>query len=169
MTRDDFWEMIDAAQSEAEFDRARLPAALRAQLEDLDEDDVLDFVRHFHDLRLDAYRHELWAAAWIAGGGASDEDFSDFRDWLITQGREVYDDVLHDSERLAKYADPAESSGPFDADVRRVATDVYSDLSGQPDPPAGTLRPHPPEPNGRPWRPEDLPKRFPRLWRAFNA
>ena len=167
MTRDEFWELIDTAQSEAAFDRRNLPAALREQLEVLDEDALLDSIRHFHELRIDAYRHELWAAAWILGGGASDEDFSDFRDWLITHGREAYEDALHDPERLLNHADPAELRDPFDPDVARVAPDLYTDLTGQPIP-EGALRPHPAHPTGRPWKPEDLPRRFPKLWRSAN-
>jgi hypothetical protein len=168
MTRDDFWDILDAAQSDAAFDRARLPDALRAQLEELDEDAVLAFVRHFDDLRHDAYRHEPWAAAWILGGGASDEDFSDFRDWLISQGRQPFDDALRDPERLLNHFDATELQDAFDPDIRQVATDLYTELTGQSDLPEGTVRPDPAQMGGRPWRPEDLPRRFPRLWRAFN-
>src|SRR5687767_11116775 len=103
MTREDFWDILDAAQSAAAFDRDRLPNALRAELEGLDQDALVTFIRHFHDLRHETFTHELWAAAWIAGGGASDEDFSDFRDWLITQGRAVYEDALHDPQRLLNH------------------------------------------------------------------
>jgi hypothetical protein len=166
MTREDFWEILDAAQSAAEFDRAALPAALREQLEELDEEGVLAFVRHFHDLRADAYRHELWAAAWIAGGGASDEDFSDFRDWLIALGRQPYEHALRDVESLLDHA-PGDLADPFDPDVRHVAPDLFTELTGDPVPP-DALRPDPPQPAGRPWKPEDLPRRFPKLWETFN-
>src|SRR4051794_38723334 len=100
MTREEFWENLDSAMSAAAFDRSRLAESLRDELLERDEDEVLDFVRHFHEARIEAYRWDLWAAAWVAGGGATEQDFSDFRDWLISLGREAYDDVLHDPERL---------------------------------------------------------------------
>ena len=99
MTREAFWEILDAAMSAAEFDRAALAWALRDELSELSEEEVLDFIRILHDARVEAYRWELWGAAWVAGGGASKEDFSDFRDWLISLGRETFDDALHHPER----------------------------------------------------------------------
>jgi hypothetical protein len=168
MTRDEFWDILDAATSAAEFDRDRLPDAVRDELEELDEDALLAFIRHFHDLRLEAFTHELLAAAWIAGGGASDEDFSDFRDWLITRGRQPFEDTLRDPQRLLNHFDATELQDAFDPATRHVAVEVYSDLTGQADLPENTLRPTPPEPSGKPWEPEDLPRRFPRLWRALN-
>jgi len=168
MPREEFWETIDAARAAAMFHRSRLPAALREELEGRDEEEVLDFIRHFHECRIEAFRWELWAAAWVAGGGAAEEDFSDFRDWLITLGREAFEDVLHDPQRMLDHADPAELSDPFDAEVGKAAVDVYHELTGGGEIPPGTLRPHPREPAGRPFKPEDLPRRYPRLWRAYN-
>lgn len=34
------------------------------------------------------YRRDLWAAAYIIGGGCSDDSFIDFRAGLIAQGHE---------------------------------------------------------------------------------
>jgi hypothetical protein len=90
------------------------------------------------------------------------------RDWLITLGREPFEDALRDPQRILEHADPAELDDPFDAEVGKVAVDVYHDLTGGGEVPQGTLRPHPREPGGRPFKPEVLPRRFPRLWRAFN-
>ena len=162
MTREEFWELIDAVRSAAMFDRGALPDALREELLGQDEEAVLEFARHFHDLRIEAYRQELWAAAWIAGGGASEEDFSDFRDWLVTLGREAFEAAVHHSEKILDHADPAELREPFDPDVGRVAAEVYEELTGEPIPTAA-LRPHPRHPGGRPWRPEDLARRYPKL------
>ena len=169
MTREAFWEHIDAARSAAMFDRARLPEALRDELAEMAEDELLAFLRHFHDARGEAFRHELWAAAWIAGGGATEEDFSDFRDWLITLGREAFEDALRDPQRLLDHAEPAELEDPFDAEVATVMAEVYEDVTGDAwPPPAKVLRPHPAHPAGRAWTPKELPRRFPKLWRAYN-
>jgi hypothetical protein len=168
MTRDQFWELIDAARSVAMFDRARLPGALRDELAEMDEDELLAFIRHFQDLRIESFRQDLFAAAWIAGGGASDDDFSDFRDWLITLGREAFEDALHDPQRILDHAEPADLRDPFDADVATTIYDVLDEVTGSREPPPDAVRRQPPHPAGRPWRPEDLPRRFPRLWRAYN-
>ena len=168
MTREEFWEVLDAAMSAAAFVRADLPAALRDELRERPEEDVLDFIRHFHDARIEAYRWELWGAAWIAGGGASEDDFGDFRDWLISLGREVFEDVLHHPERLLNHADPSELRDPFDAELRAAAFEVYAETTGSDELPKGEIRPHPAAPAGRQWKPEDLPRLFPRLWKFYN-
>jgi len=169
MTREVFWDTLDAAMSAAAFDRAALAGALRDELLELGEDDdVVDFARHFHDCRVEAFRWEVWAAAWVAGGGASEEDFSDFRDWLITLGRAAFDDVLHDPERLPDHADPAELRHPYDAEVGHVAFDVYVERTGEDQLPPERFRPHPREPAGRRWKAEQLAVRYPKLWAFYN-
>jgi hypothetical protein len=169
MTREEFWELIDAARAVAMFDRARLPGALRDELAEMDEDELLAFVRHFEDLRAESFRQELFAAAWIAGGGASDDDFSDFRDWLITLGREAFEDVLRDPQRILAHAEPADLRDPFDAAVAATVYGVLEDVTGTRELPPDARRPKPTRPAGRAWKPQDLPRRFPKLWRAFNA
>ena len=168
MTREEFWELIDAARAIAMFDRARLPGALRDELAAMDEHELLAFVRHFEDLRLESFRHELLAAAWIAGGGASDDDFSDFRDWLITLGRDAFEDALHDPQRILDHAEPADLKIPFDADVAAAIYDALGAATGTRDLPREMQRPVPARPAGREWKPQDLPRRFPKLWRLYN-
>ena len=169
MTREQFWELIDAARAVAMFDRGRLPGALSDELADLDEPELLDFIRHFHDLRVESFRQELHAAAWIAGGGADDDDFSDFRDWLITLGREAFEDALRDPQRLLDHAEPADLNEPFDAAIRAVLFDAWQDLTGLHELPRDVRRPQPARPAGRAWEPEDLPRRFPKLGQAYNG
>ena len=168
MIREHFWEILDGAMSAAAFDRAALPDALREELLGHSAGDVLAFLRHFHDVRAEAYRWELWGAAWVAGGGASEDDFGDFRDWLISLGREAFDDTLRHPDRLLDHADPAELRDPFDPDVRAAAFGAYAELTGADEPPGDAFRPHPAAPAGRRWKPEDLPRLFPRLWRFYN-
>ena len=168
MTREEFWELIDSARSVSMFDRARLPGALYDELAEMDKDELLAFVRHFEDLRVESFRQDLFAAAWIAGGGASVDDFSDFRDWLISLGRESFEDALHDPQRILDHAEPADLRDPFDANVAAAIYDVLEELTGSRQPPPSTLRPQPAHPAGRPWKPHDLPQRFPKLWKQYN-
>lgn len=160
MTRQEFWDLIDAARSAAVFDRARLAAALGDELAELDDDAAAEFARHFRECRADANRQELFAAAWVAGGGASPEDFRDFRDWLITLGRAAFEDALHDPQRILDHAEPADFQNPFDAAVGPVAL-AADDADDEP----ADLR----EPAGRKWEPAELPRRYPKLWRAYNG
>ena len=168
MTREEFWEILDAVMSAAGYDRSAVPGALREELLEQSEEEAADFLRHFHDARAEAYRWPLWGAAWIAGGGASEEDFGDFRVWLVSLGRETFDDVLHHPDRLINHADPAELRDPFDPDVRPAALQAYAELSGGEQLPGGLIAPHPTSPAGRRWKTEDLPRLFPGLWKFYN-
>ncbi|MEA2707422.1 MAG: hypothetical protein QOF78_23 [Phycisphaerales bacterium] len=167
MTREEFWEIIDAARAAAMFDRRRLPEALRAELAERAEDEVLEFIRLFNELRIESFRQELFAAAWIAGGGAGEEDFSDFRDWLITLGREAFEDAMHDPQRILDHAEPADLKDPFDPEIAALLHDLHEIVAGPHDT-MGSLRRHPPRPAGREWQPQELARRFPKLWTAYN-
>ncbi len=48
-----------------------------------------------------AFTHSLWAAAYIIGGGCSDDAFADFRATLISHGRATFERVLKNPETLA--------------------------------------------------------------------
>ena len=53
-----------------------------------------------------AYQYGLWTAASVMErGGCTDDGFTDFRGWLIAQGREVYMAALRDPDSLADAPD----------------------------------------------------------------
>ncbi len=52
-------------------------------------------------LMAESYRVALWAAAYLANGGCSDDGFDYFRGWLIVQGRDVFEHALADPDTLA--------------------------------------------------------------------
>ena len=58
------------------------------------------FDNRFRKHRGEAYKWELWGAAYIMNGGCSDDCFMDFRGWLIGQGKEVYFNALSNPETL---------------------------------------------------------------------
>ena len=51
-----------------------------------------------------AYRWDSWAAAYSIGSGCSDDGFTDFRYFLISMGREVFERALADPESLLSVA-----------------------------------------------------------------
>lgn len=44
------------------------------------------------------YRYDLWAAAYLIGGGCSDDSFTDFRAGLIGQGCDWYEQATTSSD-----------------------------------------------------------------------
>lgn len=170
MDETEFWEIVDSTREAAEGDPEDHAELLVDRLLRSDPDSVLDFARHFESRYNRAYRWDLWGAAWVLLGGASDDAFDYFRCWLIGQGREVFEGALHDPDSLA------ESLGEFDEDVDGdgedlgyAADEAYEELTGTVAPDLG-LPPAPSEPEGTPLDFENeslLAALYPRLTERF--
>ena len=57
-----------------------------------------------------ADRNDLWAACTATGTHCTDDGFIDFRSWLISQGKDVYMQVLQDPDSLAEVEIPKEGA-----------------------------------------------------------
>ncbi len=73
-------------------------------LGELAPDEVVAFQRAFDDRMREACRWDLWGAACIIEEGCSDDGFTDFRSWLISMGRDVFESALRDPESLVDVA-----------------------------------------------------------------
>jgi hypothetical protein len=79
-----FWALVGATRREA---AAAEPTSvveehigtLTAELEELSDDEIAGFHRELRAARARANDWNLWAAAYLALGGASDDSFLDFR------------------------------------------------------------------------------------------
>lgn len=98
----DFWRIIAAARSARGNDREGRVEALRERLGGLHPRELQSFQRHYDCLIAQAYRWDLWGAAYIINGGCSADGFRYFRDWLISEGEEVYQAALANPESLAE-------------------------------------------------------------------
>ena len=68
---------------------------------ELGPEQALNFDYIAHAYRAAAYKYGLWSAASIMCNNCTDDGFTDFRGWLIAQGRDVYMAVLKDPDSLA--------------------------------------------------------------------
>ncbi len=85
-----FWKIIDASRKQGRGDLAAQLEVLRSRLEQLDPDEIVQFGRIFEEYHTKAYTWDLWVAAYLIGGGCSDDGFLDFRGWLISKGEKVF-------------------------------------------------------------------------------
>ena len=109
MTEDVFWELIDhglGKQSIGERldtlpERLALfkPAAIRK------------FDQILRQMDNAAYRHAVWALAYLLRGGCSDDSFDAFRGWLILQGRKVFEATLANPDDFDVNLHHGESGG----------------------------------------------------------
>ncbi|MFI0709424.1 DUF4240 domain-containing protein [Streptomyces inhibens] len=171
MDETEFWELIDSSREAAEGDPQEQADALVERLLGLDPDAVVDFARHFESRYNRAYAWDVWAAASVMLGGASDDAFDYFRCWLIGQGREIFEGALHDPDQLAELLDDFDEAVDGDAEeVGYAADEAYEQMTGGVMPDLG-LPPAPREPFGTYLDFDDdqaLAERFPLLWDRFK-
>jgi hypothetical protein len=106
------------------------------------------------------YRWDLWAAGKFVNGGMGEDSFSDFRGWIISRGRSVYERVQEEPDSLADLAEVR--AGPVDAEtLTDVIFNVYEDTQGRELPAVG--EPEPAVPLGVRHDDSDFARMFPRL------
>jgi Protein of unknown function (DUF4240) len=83
------------------------------------------------------YRYDLWAVAYLIGGGCSDDGFIDFRAGLIAQGREWYQKAAASPDSLADHPAVADArhslcDNPlFYEEVNYAASTAFQRVSGE--------------------------------------
>ena len=98
---DHFWSVVERSRLAAGRDVEVRPAFLEQELDRLHTAEVIEFDRVFHSLMARAYCPILWSAArFLEGGYVSDDAFTDFRSWLISEGRARFEAVLKDPNAL---------------------------------------------------------------------
>ncbi|MFD9948478.1 DUF4240 domain-containing protein [Nonomuraea sp. NPDC059023] len=75
--------------------------ALETVLADMPAEAVVDYRQHYDEYKAALCRWDVWAAAYLIGGGCSDDSFMDFRAGIIAQGRECYQVALANPDDLA--------------------------------------------------------------------
>jgi uncharacterized protein DUF4240/transcription factor WhiB len=165
MDTEAFWRLIDDSR-DAAGDVNEQADVLTNSLAQLSPEQIVVFDRVYREHKVRSYSWTLWAAGYIINGGCSDDGFEYFRDWLIAQGRDVFERALTDPDSLAdldldldgeQYAEAEDLGGAATIAYNRVTgTDIAHDWVALPD------RPH-----GEPWEDEELAGLLPRLSARF--
>ena len=131
MKIDEFWEIVEMARSGSQpFDEALLDQLVR-----LPADQIVAFDQQFDQLQRELYRWDVWGAAYLIGGGCSDDAFLDFRAGVISFGRHWYERVLAHPDSLAGHPlVQAEGGDQFEAlfyeEANYVARRAYQKVAG---------------------------------------
>ena len=168
-----FWKLIEAARADSGGDIQRQYELLIDRLAAMPIADIFmfgDIFDKFHDM---AYRRELWAAAYIIGGGCSDDGFIDFRAWLIAQGEKVFHDALRDPEILVDLVPMISRDGFTYANaefepMNYVDRHAYEEKTGEKMPFFPPIYPYP-ELTGEDWDDETVDRMYPKLVAKFEG
>jgi hypothetical protein len=163
MDDEEFWALVEAARDASNDNVDDRPGALEQLLMSRAPDEVQDFQDCYDEVLRRANRWNLWGAAYLMNGGCSDDTFRYFRDWLISEGRHVFEAALADPDTLA---DLPRMDGFELEDYGYVASDVYQQITGNDLEPA--IFDESPDPEGEEWGEDELPTMFPRLAEKYG-
>lgn len=169
-----FWKIIELSRrpvdpSHADGNMERQQEELRKLLLKLPAEEIAGFRDRLLEQMEAAFQWDLWGAAYIISGGCSDDGFADFRGWLISMGRSVFERAVADAQSLVDVADAPEVEDVFFEEFLYVPARVYEEVTGREIPAyAGHSRS---EPSGSRWSEDgdELQRRFPILWERYAA
>ncbi|MFC1431383.1 DUF4240 domain-containing protein [Streptacidiphilus sp. N1-3] len=95
-----FWDIIETARRTGPGNGS-FADALVDQLASRSKQDILEYQERFDEVHDALYRWDVWAAAYLIGGGCSDDSFIDFRAGLISLGRDWYENAAACADSLA--------------------------------------------------------------------
>jgi hypothetical protein len=99
-----FWDVIESARADSSHAGGKgFAEALVDRLVTLPEEEILAWQERFGETHGAVYRWDVWAAAYLIGGGCSDDSFTDFRAGLIALGREWHERVAAAPDSLADH------------------------------------------------------------------
>lgn len=159
-----FWRLVEGAKAEMTPALSNQPEILQRKLEALSPSEIVEFDRIFTRLHNDAYRWDLWAAAYIIEGGCSDDGFAYFRAGLIGLGREVYYAALNDPNSLVQQ--PTRGVDFTQEELLYTATGAYEAVTCNEMPDHDLARPE--APAGQGWDEATVAKKYPELAEKFG-
>lgn len=164
MESEKFWKIIEITKSESSGDYEKQQSLLERELLKLTAKEVLEFDNKFRTLRGEIYTWDFWAAAYIINGGCSDDCFSDFRGWLIGQGKSIFESAVQNIETLSELKET--NDGDWEG-LSYIPTDIYEKKTGN-DMPNGIQENF--EITGEEWEEDEneLKNRFPKLYAKFG-
>jgi hypothetical protein len=167
MNTEDFWTLIDKSREAADGDPEEQLEHLETLLSELEPDEIVAFDKHFAEFHNQAYTWGLWGAAYLIGGGCSDDGFMDFRGWLVSRGQDVYEKALSNPDSLARLVsedDECQVEG-----FQYLPKQVWSEVAGEEesDFPKHDIE-YRAEPVGKEWEEDKLDGLFPKLAKKFG-
>src|SRR5258708_24335733 len=103
MNEERFWTIIQRSLDKGADHSDRQAENLTTELQPLSSEEIESFGHIHEQLRQRAFTWDLWGAAYIIGGGCSDDEFWWFLGWLVSRGRNWFERALADPNDLADY------------------------------------------------------------------
>lgn len=155
---DRFWALVENGRARGDGCE-KVANRLTDTLAKLPADAIIEFNNELTARMAESYRWDLWAVAYVANGGESDDGFDYFRGWLLTRGRAHFERALADPPTATE---GASRFGDLECEaILSVSADAYRRATGR-DLPRSTVA-FPQSPSGKPWTEETIEQVYPGL------
>ena len=94
-----FWNIVASSLENSKSQDAQ-ERFLVKEIEKLTPKQMIGFRLRTDKLLYDTYNSELWCAGYIMNGGCSDDGFEYFRNWIISRGKDTYDNAKENPDTL---------------------------------------------------------------------
>lgn len=162
MDNEVFWDLIEAAARSSDSVAQQIDH-LTSRLMKCKASDIRRFDKLLHEKMRRAYHWDLWALAYLAQNGCSDDAFEAFRAWLILQGPNCFQQVLENIKQVLKHVPPGQ--GTQAEGLLSAPAIAYEARAGKPCVPLKTVIR---EPQGEPWEESGLERRYPEVYRYYS-
>jgi len=161
MDEQNFWDIIRRVKEES-YHYTERPGRLQTRLLTYPVEAIEKFDGFFQEKMDKSYTWNLWALAYLAFGGCSDDSFSDFRAWLISEGQNVFESVLADHDSIIDLRiEPQQLEGYLYVTAKAYELKTKNSIPRH----ASEIL----KPSGEEWNEDDdLKLRYPRLWNHFE-
>ncbi|MBI1307074.1 MAG: DUF4240 domain-containing protein [Bacteroidetes bacterium] len=103
-----FWTLIQDAQSHNLKGRDFMPYFERS-VHSKQPNELIELMKSYLMLHKELQHPALPAADWLINGYTSDDGLTDFKNWIISKGREVYTSVQKDPDNLISYVSDSDA------------------------------------------------------------
>jgi hypothetical protein len=163
MDLNQFWDIIAKACQSEPHCVDEWANELEAALTHFEPEEIIEWNQLFDQLAARAYTVDLWGAAYLINGGASDDGFYYFRCWLIGMGRAVYEAAVANPDNLA---DVVNAQLIAEAEIYAAAHQAWMSVAGKSDTDTYPARNERAELRGEDWdfdNDEEVRRHLPRL------
>ena len=162
MNEEVFWELIQESREASEFDSDFIEI-LRDKLEAMSATEIKKFQKILLEKMNELNHWDIWALAYIVRKGCGDDEFDYFKAWVISKGKEAFEDVK--AMRLEKLKELFEESDPQLEEFMYVAQNAYENKKYE-EMPMPRVKDKPIQ--GQEWEEEKICERYPKLCAMFE-
>lgn len=162
MSEELFWELIDESRKESEFD-SDFVEILKEKLEAMSATEIKKFQKLLLEKMNELNHWDIWALAYIVRKGCGDDEFDYFKAWVVSKGKEVFEDLKE--MKLEKLKKPFKDSDAQLEEFMYVAQNAYENKQYE-EMPMPRVKNTPIQ--GKEWSEDNICKDYPELCKMFN-